>query len=278
MVERETPRTRLEQLLRQRHLTLEEFRKNYQQAAKGIVLSERQAYRWVAGELRGLPYPQAQAILEKMFGEPVARLLGPPYGLGALAPARGHHEAVPQRGTARTDWERQVIAMSAERARDFLTRMEASNVGTETLAQLLDDLRRLVIDYEHQPLPTLLSDLVDTQDLAFVLLEGRQRPEQTRDLYLIAGIACGLMVRASHDLGAFHDAMTQARTGYACADNAGPRRDCKINGVTPEKEEALVTAVTMDVSAELSDGVNEQLVRRLVDRARGRGLEADRGG
>ena len=49
--------------------------------------------------------------------------------------------------------------------------------------------------------------------------------------------------------------------------------DCKINGVTPEKEEALVTAVTMDVSAELSDGVNEQLVRRLVDRARAEGLK-----
>ncbi|MGH3998576.1 MAG: hypothetical protein ACRDTJ_14070 [Pseudonocardiaceae bacterium] len=221
MIEQEPPRTRLEQLLRQQHVTLEEFRKNYQRAAKGAVLSERQAYRWVAGELRGLPYPQAQATLEEMFGEPVARLLGPPYGIGALAPTRCRNGTVPQRGTARTDWEGQVIAMSADRARDFLTRIEASNIGTETLAQLIDDLRRLVIAYEHQPLPTLLGDLVDTQDRAFVLLEGRQRPEQTRDLYLIAGIACGLMARASHDLGAAHDAMTQARTGYACADNAG---------------------------------------------------------
>ncbi len=221
MIEQEPPRTRLEQLLRQQHVTLEEFRKNYQQAAKGAVLSERQAYRWVAGELRGLPYPQAQATLEEMFGEPVARLLGPPYGTGALAPTRRHNGAAPHRGTARTDWVGQVIAVSADRARDFLTRIEASNVGTETLAQLIDDLRRLVIAYEHQPLPTLLGDLVDTQDRAFVLLEGRQRPEQTRDLYLIAGIACGLMAKAAHDLGAAHDALTQARTGYACADNAG---------------------------------------------------------
>ena len=59
------------------------------------------------------------------------------------------------------------------------------------------------------------------KDRVFVLLEGRQRPEQSRDLYLLAGIACGLMAKASHDLGASHDAMTQARTGYACADNAG---------------------------------------------------------
>ncbi|MGH3754178.1 MAG: hypothetical protein ACRDRP_16080 [Pseudonocardiaceae bacterium] len=221
IIEQEPPRTRLEQLLRQRHVTLEEFRKNYQRATKGTVLSERQAYRWVTGELRGLPYPAARGTLEEMFGEPVARLFGPPYGIEALRPGRCQGGSAPGRGTARTDWEGQVIAMSADRARDFLTRIEASNVGAETLDQLLDDVRRLVATYNHQPLPTLLGDLVDTQERAFTLLEGRQRPEQSRDLYLVAGIACGLMAKASHDLGASHDAMTQTRTGYACADNAG---------------------------------------------------------
>ena len=220
MIEQEPPRTRLEQLLRQRHVTLEEFRKNYQRTAK-TELSERQAYRWVAGELSGLPDPAARGTLEEMFGEPVARLFGPPYGIEALRPGRCQDGAAPGRGTARTDWEGQVIAMSADRARDFLTRIEASNVGAETLDQLIDDVRRLVTTYNHQPLPTLLGDLVDTQERAFTLLEGRQRPEQSRDLYLVAGIACGLMAKASHDLGASHDAMTQTRTGYACADNAG---------------------------------------------------------
>ncbi len=221
MIEQEPPRTRLEQLLRQQHITLEEFRKNYQQAANGTVLSERQAYRWVTGELSGLPYPAAQATLEEMFGEPVARLFGPPYGIEALRPVRCRNGAAPARGTARTDWEGQVIVMSADRARDFLTRIEASNVGAETLDQLLDDVRRLVVACQQQPLPTLLGDLADTHERAFELLEGRQRPEQSRDLYLVAGIACGLMADASQGLGAFHDAMTQARTGYACADNAG---------------------------------------------------------
>ncbi|MGH3754574.1 MAG: hypothetical protein ACRDRP_18115 [Pseudonocardiaceae bacterium] len=185
------------------------------------MLSERQAYRWVAGELSTLPYPAAQGTLEKMFGEPVTRLLGPPYGIQAPQPVRCRHGAAPGRGTARTDWEGQVIAMSADRARDFLTRIEASNVGAETLDQLIDDVRRLVTAYQQQPLPTLLGDLVDTQDRAFGLLEQRQRPAQTRDLYLMTGITCGLMAKASHDLGASHDAMTQARAGYACADNAG---------------------------------------------------------
>jgi hypothetical protein len=175
----------------------------------------------VAGELRSLPYQQSQAILEQMFGEPVARLFGPPYGTAALRPSRRHNEVVTARGTARTDWEGQVIAVSADRARDFLTRIEATNVGAETLDQFFDDLRRLVVAYLQQPLPTLLGELVGLQDRAFELLEGRQRPDQTRDLYLVAGIACGLMAMASRDLGATHDAMTQTRTGFACADNAG---------------------------------------------------------
>ncbi|MGH4014227.1 MAG: hypothetical protein ACRDSL_09925 [Pseudonocardiaceae bacterium] len=221
MSEQELPRTRLEQVLRQRHITLEEFRKHYQRTAGGTVLSERQAYRWVAGQVRNLPHPQAQAVLERMFEEPVARLFGPPYGSGALRPARRHNGVVTARGSARADWEGQVIAMSADRARDFLSRIEATNVGAETLDQFFDDLRRLVFAYLQEPLPTLLGDLVGTQDRAFVLLEGRQRPDQTRDLYLVAGITCGLMAMASRDLGATHDAMTQARTGYACADNAG---------------------------------------------------------
>ncbi|MGH3870465.1 MAG: hypothetical protein ACRDSR_02955 [Pseudonocardiaceae bacterium] len=173
MSAQELPRTRLEQVLRQRHLTLEEFRRRYQRSAGGTELSQRQAYRWVAGELRSLPYPQAQAILEQMFGEPVTRLFGPPYGAGALRPSRRHNGVVTARSTARADWEGQVVAMSADRARDFLTRIEATNLGPETLDQFFDDLRRLVIAYLQQPLPTLLGDLVDTQDRAFGLLEGR---------------------------------------------------------------------------------------------------------
>ncbi len=52
--------------------------------------------------------------------------------------------------------------------------IEVSNVGAETLVQLIDDVRRLVTTDNHQPLPTLLGDLVDTQERAFGLLEGRR--------------------------------------------------------------------------------------------------------
>jgi hypothetical protein len=151
MVEHATPRTRLEQLLRQRHVTLEEFRKNYQRATDGTVLSERQAYRWVAGELSTLPYPAAQATLEEMFGEPVARLFGPPYGIETLRQGQDEGRSAQERGAARTDWEGQVITMSADRARDFLSRIEVSNVGAETLDQLADAIEGWTAERLTQP-------------------------------------------------------------------------------------------------------------------------------
>lgn len=215
------PRTRLEQLLRQRGMTVEQFRKDYAKVSDS-GLSESQAFRWVAGKITTLPYRHAQAALEQMFGEPVGRLFGPPYGTGVAMPDRPLDLAVSfGRGQARSDWEGQLISMSADRARNFLARAEATNIGPETIDQLADDVRRLAVDSQQRPFPLILRDLVETQDRAFGLLEGRQKPEQTRDLYLLAGIVSGFMAKASHDLGASHDALTQARAAYACADNAG---------------------------------------------------------
>jgi hypothetical protein len=218
MPDDEPPQTRLEQVLRQRHWTVRTFLRHYREAS-GEELSERQAYRWIAGDLQKLPYPHARAALEHLFGEPVTRLFGPPYGVGTVAHAE---QSTPVgRGAARPDWEGQVITMAADRARDFLARIEVSNVGQGTLDQLVDDVRRLVTVYQQLPLDAILAEIADTQERAFTLLEGRQRPDQSRDLYLLAGITSGLMAKASHDLGSPHDALTQARTAHACADNAG---------------------------------------------------------
>lgn len=215
------PRTRLEQLLRQRRLTLTAFRRQYRELG-GIDLSERQAYRWVSGELTSLPHLSAQGALEKLFSEPPSRLFGPPYGApGGLVPAGPGPDATSRFGRDRIDWEGQVISMSADRARKFLSSAESSNVGPETLDQLTDDIRRLAVAYQQRPLGEILGEMVDVQSSAFTLLEGRQKPGQTRDLYLMAGVVSGFMAKASHDLGASHDALTQARAAYACADNAG---------------------------------------------------------
>ncbi|NYE48178.1 tetratricopeptide (TPR) repeat protein [Spinactinospora alkalitolerans] len=97
---------------------------------------------------------------------------------------------------------------------------EGSNLGPETLQQLYSEVERISSTYPRSPIHHVLGDLVETQDVAFRLLEGRQRPNQTKDLYLLSGLLSLMLAKASHDLGDPHSAMKQARTAYICADNA----------------------------------------------------------
>ena len=55
----------------------------------------------------------------------------------------------------------------------------------------------------------------------FTLLEGRQHPNQTSHLYLVAGRLCGLLAWMAGDVGRHSEAETQARTGWLCAELAG---------------------------------------------------------
>lgn len=122
-------------------------------------------------------------------------------------------------GTDREDLERQV-ALAARRSLRFSSEIGGSNTTVETLEQITDEIRRLATAYQLQALPALLADFVNIQDVTFKLLEGRQRPDQSRALYMLAAAASGMMANASHDLGDNYAAMTQARTAYMCADNA----------------------------------------------------------
>jgi tetratricopeptide (TPR) repeat protein len=199
-----TPRTRLEELLAERLWTVEEFRRIFDRES-GEALSERQAYRWLAGDLKTAPYAGARRALEHLFGEPSHVLLGPAH--------RHDHQPVP--GPVVT------VTEAAGRARAFLRTLERNDVGAETVDQLVDDVRRLAVAYPQRPLASLLDEIVTTQRSAFELLDGAARPAQSRDLHLAAGIASGLMARASHDIGATRAAMTQARAAFVCADNTG---------------------------------------------------------
>ncbi|MGC4771551.1 hypothetical protein ACLQ25_21600 [Micromonospora sp. DT44] len=110
--------------------------------------------------------------------------------------------------------------MASRRAARFATFAEVDNVGPEAIAQLRDDVVHLANAYIHDPLASIMGDLIDEQETVFRLLEGRQKPALSRDLYLLAGVVSGLISKASQDLGRFHEAMTHARTLYVCADNA----------------------------------------------------------
>lgn len=109
---------------------------------------------------------------------------------------------------------------AAQRALKFGSIAEGGNVGSETVQQLFEEAERLCSLYPRVALSRLLDDLIEAQNVVFTLLEGRQRPSQTRDLYLLGGIICFMLAKASHDIGDPKSAMKQARTAYICADNA----------------------------------------------------------
>lgn len=233
------PATLLAMLVAQSERTHDEIVDGFLRCARendeDATLSARTLHRWMSGDVQTAPRPTQRRVARLYWGHPMADLLSPvpPHAQAGLMPGRPTstpiyttpdiHAAAPgndaEAGPELSSLERQV-AMSTRRAARFTAFAETHNVGPEALDQLRDDVCVLANDYIREPLITIMGDLVETQEYVFRLLEGKQRPAQTRDLYFIAGIVCGLLAKASHDLGRAHDAMAQARTLYVCADNA----------------------------------------------------------
>jgi hypothetical protein len=214
--------TLLRTLLTVRHIRgYEEFARLFRRTAQDLAKAEgdpqlstlsvslRQYERWIGGDVKSLPRPDTRRVLEEIFGRPAHVLFGSSDQLGSQA-----DDHVEPEEAGRT------IAMAARRARAFSAAADATNVGPETLDELRDEAARLVGAYPQEPLSLLLPDLVNLQDQTFTLLEGRQRPGQARDLYIIGGLASGMLAKASHDLRDPLMAMTHARTGVLCARNA----------------------------------------------------------
>lgn len=221
------PRTRLEQLVRQLRQTRAEFRKDFirvsDQLGERLAVSTRQVGRWMAGDLDALPHPAACRVLEQMLGESVERLFGPPdptsqHDLATVevaTPVPVAHE--PVEDVVR---QREVMMAAAESAR-FAQFAEQSNVGPHTLEQFRADLARIATTYTNRPVYPIFVELRALRNRAFELLEGRQHPEQSRELHLVAGALCGMLANASLHLGWLPAAETQARTAFLCAELAG---------------------------------------------------------
>ncbi len=128
--------------------------------------------------------------------------------------------AIPQQAAPGADIER-LVTMAAEDSARFGQRAEGTNVGTTTLEQLHADVGRIALDYLTKPLYPLFLELLDLRDRVFALLDGRQQPRQTMELYLLTGQICGLLANASKDFGCFGPAHTQARTAWLSAELAG---------------------------------------------------------
>lgn len=229
------PSTRLAQLARQLRLTVEEFQREYEVTSrrladagrgKASTVSPRQVRRWLAGNLDTLPHPSNCRILDQMFGEPAELLFGPPMPNAEVVPAprhsvTPHHDAKPREETADTvALEREIVMAAAESAR-FAQFAGQSNTGPHTIEQFRADIERIVTNYGNRPVHPTFVEVRELRNRAFELLEGRQPPEKTRDLYLVAGLLCAILGEASNDLGMTPAAKTQLRTAFLCAELAG---------------------------------------------------------
>ncbi|MFG1795798.1 hypothetical protein [Nocardia sp. NPDC049149] len=239
-VDDQTARTRLEQLVKRRRLSTTEFVRAFNQTAAELALmspkrekievSWGQARRWINGELVTLPHPISCRVLEKMFAEfnvSAEALFGPPM-LDETASIQSSHP-LPQQHSASTlrrvgpvsqDEIEEVTNMAAAESAAFGEYAEQSNVGPHTLEQFEEDLRRIVKVYPNRPIYPLFVELRSLTNRLFRLLEGRQPPGRTRELYAIAGTLCAVQANACFDLGNLDAAKTQARTAFLCGELA----------------------------------------------------------
>ncbi len=114
--------------------------------------------------------------------------------------------------------EASFMTRAAEEAVAFGEWAEASSVGPITMEQLGQDVRGVAKDYLTQPPLPLLRRTLELRRRVFGLLEGRLRPAQARELYVLAGRLCGLAAWMVGDLGYTAEAGTHARIAWLCAD------------------------------------------------------------
>jgi transcriptional regulator with XRE-family HTH domain len=112
------------------------------------------------------------------------------------------------------------VALAADESARLLAWAEASNIGDLTLEQMHSDVRWIAQNYLKAPTLPLFSRARAIRDQAFALLAGHQRPDQSRDLYVVAGWALTLLAWITTDLGRPDVANTHARAAWLCADNA----------------------------------------------------------
>lgn len=210
---------------------VEGFRNCAREHGEDAEITERTLRRWMSGDIR-VPRPAQRRVARLYWGFPTSELLAPARLEALISSADDTFTVTPtellsyhpldqraERLDSGQPLERQ-IAMSTRRAARFTTFAESTNIGPEALDEVRDEMVDLANAYIREPLTEIMGSLVGLQEVAFGLLEGKQKPTQSRELYVVASVVSGMLAKASHDLGRAREAMTQARTMFVCADNA----------------------------------------------------------
>jgi hypothetical protein len=217
------PRTVLEYLLWHEEHTYEEIADRFERVAAELgeraTITARRLRRLASGERSGAT-PITRRVLQAMFGMPADQLLRAWTDSTSRAASGAVNVGDDDSGTELRSRDREQLQKAAKRAREMTLTLSSTNVNGETMDQLYDDVSILATSYQKTAPSLVIGSLIDTQDRIFDLLEGRQPPGQTRQLFLLASVTSGLLAKISHDLADPHTAMTHSRTAYLCADNA----------------------------------------------------------
>ncbi|MBG0818433.1 hypothetical protein [Planomonospora sp. ID82291] len=227
--------TYLKQLARARGLLkYAKFLESYRRTGVGLGLrnpdvTTRQYRRWLAGDVKTAPNPDACRILHDMFNcqvEDLFRLVPvtAPTPVGAdevidLSPAAGAiwstYEPPP---AARTLHE--LMMSAAEQSRQSAAQAEAA-IGRSTLELLEADVVRTARTYLSQS-PVVMFPKVNALRTQVETLTGQTRqPEQVRTLTFLNGLLCALLAEASIDLGEHRWAHDHATAAWTHANNIG---------------------------------------------------------
>jgi hypothetical protein len=114
--------------------------------------------------------------------------------------------------------EEEIAMAAADQSAEFGAWAEATNVGPVTIEQLHDQVRQLA--QGHSGPRALFDRALLLRNRVFDTLEGHQYPDQSRDLYMLAGWLCAMLCLATNDLGQHAAAEAQARTAWLCGEIA----------------------------------------------------------
>ncbi|MEV6527450.1 hypothetical protein AB0M43_36550 [Longispora sp. NPDC051575] len=110
-----------------------------------------------------------------------------------------------------------VVTMAANESTERAA-AAGGGIHPETVEQLHEDVYRMARAYGTTSPLHLLIEARRSRELACDLLERTRRPNQTRELYSVAGRLCALMASASFDLGVWSSAVEQARAATVYAE------------------------------------------------------------
>jgi hypothetical protein len=229
MRDERSPRTLLEQIIRNGDYTLDEICAEFDRMARdsdiAATLSVRQLQRWMAGEV-DTARPPSRRVAVRLWGRPFDDLLGPPDleqpnprpAIAAAAPGGdGDASSFSWQETGTFSPQDMAATMIAHESVEHAVKVSGS-ADAMTIEQVQAEAWRIARRYTALPPLAVLAEARRARDLTILMLDRTRRPSQTRDLYLVAGQLCGLMAAASFDLAAWDAAAAQARAAYLYGD------------------------------------------------------------